>query len=105
MEINDNHNCVYCGVNHAKEGVEAPTEITCANEAQEHSHKFVPAGDTVLLGQIIDGKATITIHEDLTADEIALLMAAFMDRISRFEHIKEDPSVIMKAIMGGVQSG
>lgn len=100
MKINEQHQCVFCGVveNHA-------TIIECHDGEQgpiaAHTYR-PPAGSMVMLGQVVDGKAIVTIHEDVTADEIALLMSAFMDRISRFEHIKNDPSKIMQALMGGM---
>lgn len=100
MEIKDNHTCVYCNVNHSDKPT--ATTIQCKTSEDGKPHGFVPAGDAVLLGQIVEGAATVTIHEDITADEVALLMSAFMDRISTFEHIQRDPSAIMKALMSGI---
>jgi hypothetical protein len=97
VEINDSHTCVFCNHVHSDPGL-----VTINCNLNGDNHEFKPAGDVVLLGQIIDGKAVVSLLEDLTGDEIALLMAAFMDRISTFEHIKEDPSVIMNALMKGM---
>jgi hypothetical protein len=95
-----NHLCVFCGKLHDD------TEVSCDGDTEFH---YTPAGESVLFGQLLyevgeDGdaevKAVVSIHDDVSADHIALLMAAFMDRISRMEHVKDDPSGIMKALMG-----
>lgn len=97
LEINDNHTCVFCGHNQPHK-----CQVHCDDE--EGGHKYDPPPmSNVMLGQIHEGQAIVTIHDDVTGDEIALLMSAFMDRVSRFEHIKRDPSKIMKALMGGMQ--
>lgn len=100
VEINERHRCVYCNKVHSDN--EAATTITCAQPDNTSPHGFVPAGDTVLLGQVVDGQAVVTIHDDITTDEIALLMSAFMDRISQFPHVQENPSAIMQALMSGI---
>jgi len=90
------HNCVFCTAKHQQLPV-----IRCRQDAGAGSlFTFVPAGEPILFGQMTaDGKFHVTIHEDMTGEEIGNLMTAFMDTISRFDHIKNDPSVIMQAIM------
>lgn len=108
MEINSEHVCVFCTEPTDKLN-KHHTCIMCTEDDANGikailTNQFTPAGNSVLFGQIIDGKATVSVNDDLTGDEIALLMSAFMDRISNFEHIKRDPSVIMKALMEGINS-
>lgn len=91
MDITSGHTCVFCSGKHGQNA----TTVTCAG-----NHNYQPSGDTVLLGQIVDGKAMVTIHPDVTTDEVALLVAALMDRISNFQHIKDNPTAIMSALMG-----
>lgn len=92
--------CVFCTNVHDDE---APV-ITCEPHDDGNDMVYQPAGDSVLFGQLIDEggevKAVVSIHEDVTADEIAMLMASFMDRISQMPHVAADPTAIMKALMG-----
>jgi hypothetical protein len=94
----DTPKCVFCTNNHAA----SATTVHCEGEPDFH---FVPAGHPVLFGQIVDGVPHVTIHSDLSAEAIAGLMSGFMDAISEFDHIKENPHVLTQAIMKGMTGG
>lgn len=94
----DNFSCVFCTKNHAP----SDTEVLCMTVDDFY---YVPAGTAVMFGQFVDGKPVVTIHDDLPAEVIAGLMASFMDAISEFEHIKENPTILTQAIMKGMTGG
>lgn len=94
----DNFNCVFCTENHDA----CDTHVHCHNPKD---FDFIPAGTPVLFGQMVEGRPIVTIHDDLPAEVIAGLMASFMDAISEFEHIKENPTILTQAIMKGMTGG
>lgn len=88
--------CVFCGVLHDA----SETQVECSL-----NHEFIPAGPCVMLAQIVDDKAIVSIHDDVTNEQLAGIMTAFMDKISEFEHVRSDPSAIMQAMMKGATNG
>lgn len=91
----DNFSCVFCTQHHEP----SATTVVCDGEP---TFEFVPAGMPVMFAQLVEGKPIVTIHSDLPAEVIAGLMSSFMDAISDFEHIKENPSILTQAIMKGM---
>ena len=86
--------CVFCGM-------PGPhiTTIDCEGKPKTI---FEPFGDSVLFGQLIDGKPVVTIHEDLSLEQIAQLMSGFMDRIAQFPQVADNPMAILAAIQRGM---
>lgn len=86
--------CAFCGVVGPHK-----TEITCEGSPKTI---FEPSGDTVLFGQMVDGKAIVTIHEDMPVEDIAALMGALMDRVATFPQVRDNPMAILSAIQQGM---
>jgi hypothetical protein len=86
--------CAFCGM-------VGPHNTIIECEGSPHV-TFKPCGDTVLLGQMVDGAATVTIHEDTPINDIAALMSALMDRIAQFPQVRDNPLAIIGAIQKGM---
>lgn len=63
---------------------------------------YVPSGDPAMFGQIVDGAAVITIHEDVSIDDLAKLLGEFMDKIAQFPQVRDNPMAILGAIQKGM---
>lgn len=86
--------CVFCGVVGPHK-----TEIVCEGSPKT---TFEPSGDSVLFGQIINGEAFITIHDDMAIEDIAALMSGLMDKIAQFPQVRDNPMAILGAIQRGM---
>lgn len=86
--------CAFCGIKGPHR-----TEIVCEGEPKV---TFEPSGDAALLGQMVEGKAIVTIHDDTPVDDIAALMSAFMDKVAQFPQVRDNPMAIIQAIQHGM---
>lgn len=86
--------CAFCGIQGPHR-----TEIICEGKPKV---TFEPSGDAAMLGQMVEGKAVVTIHDDTPVDDIAALMSAFMDKVAQFPQVRDNPMAILGAIQKGM---